>query len=746
MRSLFDARRRSVGLAAAAIAAFALSSGVADAQTFTNSTNIRIPASGSGPGPGSVYPSNIVVSGLTRPVGDISINIVGFTHTFPADVGFLLVGPTGQSVLLMANVGVNCDVSNINMTFADGAPPVPMDCISAGTYSPTSFGTPEFPAPAPSVPYANALSRFSGTDGNGTWSLYVFDDAFLDFGAIAGGWSITFTPSPVSYQGRLDRNGTPVNGNADFVFSLFPTQTGGTALATVALNNVPIQNGLFSVELPFNSSLFDSTPRWIEVLVRSPSGSGFFSLLSERQPLDSTPLALHARTAGFATAALAAENATHAQMATNSSLANHATTADSADTADLATLAVAANRLDAPDGAPTGAVFVTNDGNVGIPTATIGNKLSVFGNSHFTESIALGPNILAARGGLLHIASGQTTATPQPGAQLLVEGFGPAYINILSRDSDEHGVSFGSPASGVHGGIYYTNSVGMDFRTGNNASRMTINAAGNVGMGVGVSGGSIDARLHVAGGSASGRPLKVDRTGSDGELIAFARDDGVVGNITVSGGVVSYNAFTGSHWAWMDAAPERGMLVSMTGDNRRTSNRPGYGEVIYGTRLTSRANDPACLGAYLSPVESPPGDGPSACHQIMSVGNGEMWAVDTGHDIMPGDYLISSEVPGCAMLDDPQRFAVGNVIARAAEVVRWNEIAAAEGSPKRARLSVLFGSFARTGNSVAQATPDAANASDDLRTRLRTLETQNSELRERLERLEKLLTGAAAAK
>jgi uncharacterized protein YceH (UPF0502 family) len=114
---------------------------------------------------------------------------------------------------------------------------------------------------------------------------------------------------------------------------------------------------------------------------------------------------------------------------------------------------------------------------------------------------------------------------------------------------------------------------------------------------------------------------------------------------------------------------------------------------------------------------------------------------------MPGDYLISAEAPGCAMLDDPARFAVGNVVARAAEVVRWKEIAAsAEGGPKRARLSVLFGSFARTGNSARPATSDTVIASDDLRTRIRTLETQNSELRERLERLEKLLTGAAAAR
>ena len=106
------------------------------------------------------------------------------------------------------------------------------------------------------------------------------------------------------------------------------------------------------------------------------------------------------------------------------------------------------------------------------------------------------------------------------------------------------------------------------------------------------------------------------------------------------------------------------MLVSMTGDNRRAGNRDGEGEVIYGARLTTTANDPACLGAYLAPAERLADETPRDCHQIMAAGNGEMWVVNTGHDIQPGDYLISSDTPGCAMLDDPARFPVGNVIAQ----------------------------------------------------------------------------------
>ena len=45
----------------------------------------------------------------------------------------------------------------------------------------------------------SALSVFDGTDPNGTWKLYVVDDAADDTGAITGGWSLHITtadPAP----------------------------------------------------------------------------------------------------------------------------------------------------------------------------------------------------------------------------------------------------------------------------------------------------------------------------------------------------------------------------------------------------------------------------------------------------------------------------------------------------------------------------------------------------------------------
>ena len=52
------------------------------------------------------------------------------------------------------------------------------------------------PAPAPAAPYTYTLSAFNGDSPNGTWNLYIIDDANLDGGAVAGGWTITFDARP----------------------------------------------------------------------------------------------------------------------------------------------------------------------------------------------------------------------------------------------------------------------------------------------------------------------------------------------------------------------------------------------------------------------------------------------------------------------------------------------------------------------------------------------------------------------
>src|SRR5262249_8151669 len=58
-------------------------------------------------GPGSPYPSTNTVAGLIGTVEKVVVNLNQLTVQNPANTRFLLVGPTGANVLLMAGAGGN---------------------------------------------------------------------------------------------------------------------------------------------------------------------------------------------------------------------------------------------------------------------------------------------------------------------------------------------------------------------------------------------------------------------------------------------------------------------------------------------------------------------------------------------------------------------------------------------------------------------------------------------------------------
>ncbi len=201
----------------------------ASTQTFSNSTAIVIPGTGTGASTGSPanpYPSNITVAGITNPVSAVRVTLKQITHTFPADVDVLLVGPSGRKFVLMSDVIGGTDFAGQTYTFDDaaaagipssGAPP------ATGSFRPTNIGTGDaFPAPAPAAPYLNPAtagadtlaSAFAGQTANGTWSLYVVDDAGTDIGTIAGGWDLTLVSSQNVCQ-------TATGGGSSLIISEF---------------------------------------------------------------------------------------------------------------------------------------------------------------------------------------------------------------------------------------------------------------------------------------------------------------------------------------------------------------------------------------------------------------------------------------------------------------------------------------------------------------------------------------------
>ena len=160
-------------------------------QTFTASGFINIlDATTATP-----YPATNFVSGVTGTVSKVTVTLNNLNHTFPDDLDLLLVGPGGQSVILMSDAGGSVDFVNTTLTFDDSAALAVPDStqITSGTYRTANYGTAgadSFPAPAPPPPWGASLAIFNGIDPNGTWRLFVVDDAGSDVGSIAGGWSL----------------------------------------------------------------------------------------------------------------------------------------------------------------------------------------------------------------------------------------------------------------------------------------------------------------------------------------------------------------------------------------------------------------------------------------------------------------------------------------------------------------------------------------------------------------------------
>lgn len=186
--------------------------------TFSNTTSITIPPLGTA----IPSPSTIAVSGITGPIQKVTVTLFGFTHTYPEDVGALLVGPGGQSTFLFDGAGLDLDAVNLTWTFDDAADEaLPADgALSSGTFRPGSNfgGATVFSPPAPPPPgggqYPQTLSVFNGRSAVGDWKLYIEDFASPDEGRLSGGWSVTITTSSVPEPTSLALCGLALAGCA----------------------------------------------------------------------------------------------------------------------------------------------------------------------------------------------------------------------------------------------------------------------------------------------------------------------------------------------------------------------------------------------------------------------------------------------------------------------------------------------------------------------------------------------------
>jgi subtilisin-like proprotein convertase family protein len=201
---------------------------IQDNDARANAFPITIPGTGT-LGGADPYPSNIVVAGASGVVTDVDVTLTDVSHTHIRDLDVLLVAPNGATTILMQDVGPNTPVSGLNLTFSDeAASGISQAGLTSGTYKPSVFDDelPEaLPAPAPAGPWGTTLAALDGTSPNGTWSLYVVDDAGGDIGDIGGGWSLTLEMATASAGGPYT---TPEGSGVTLSGSTTPDVPGAT--------------------------------------------------------------------------------------------------------------------------------------------------------------------------------------------------------------------------------------------------------------------------------------------------------------------------------------------------------------------------------------------------------------------------------------------------------------------------------------------------------------------------------------
>ena len=232
-------------------------------QTFWNTNPIYIPgtnyyASNFDSGPGAPYPSTIQVSNITGFVSKVTATVSNLSHTYPHDIGLLLVGPGTNSVLMDHVAEGFSDLTGATLTFDSTSTTVlPLSgSFTSGTYEPVYYSATYNPtdvftnAVAPpgssnalnAPPYNTNLTSFNGLAANGLWTLYSHDDAQGDVGGISNGWAVTITTIvPVNPTNGLaasivaSTNQVVQGGTITYLYSV---TNNGAATVTAYLTNI----------------------------------------------------------------------------------------------------------------------------------------------------------------------------------------------------------------------------------------------------------------------------------------------------------------------------------------------------------------------------------------------------------------------------------------------------------------------------------------------------------------------------
>ena len=85
---------------------------------------------------------DLTTFGLWARVKTLTITLSGLSHTFPADLDFLFVGPDGTNLAFWSDAGGGTAISNQNISIRDSAAALLPSSggVATGTYRPADYG------------------------------------------------------------------------------------------------------------------------------------------------------------------------------------------------------------------------------------------------------------------------------------------------------------------------------------------------------------------------------------------------------------------------------------------------------------------------------------------------------------------------------------------------------------------------------------------------------------------------------